>query len=155
MASINSLKNSKFLTQNDVGEGVLYTIKTVEEVNIAKEGAPEEFKWCIFFNETEKPLVLNSTNGQIIAKFLGDDEMDNWTGHEVVLYTDPTISFGGKVVGGIRVRAPKKKTAAVAPKPTAKPATAKPGAKKATVAAEPEPEQEVAGEDDDSDSVPF
>jgi hypothetical protein len=33
-----------------------------------------------------------------------------------VLYTDPNVSYAGKIIGGIRVRAPKK-TAAVAPKP--------------------------------------
>jgi hypothetical protein len=34
-----------------------------------------------------------------------------------VLYVDPNVSYGGKVVGGIRVRAPKKSAAAPPPPP--------------------------------------
>ncbi len=75
-------------------------------------------KWCMAFNEVEKPMVLNSTNGQIIAAITGSEETDNWIGKKIVLYDDPNVSFGGKLVGGIRVRAPRGKAAtAPAPKP--------------------------------------
>ena len=141
MPNISELKKSNFLKKEDCGPGILVTIKSVTEENVAKEGAPPEEKWCIHFNELEKPMVLNSTNGQLIAAITGQDDTDNWTGHKVVLYNDPTVSFGGKIMGGIRVRAPKGRAAA-----TAKPAP-KPSAPAPTPAAEPEGE--------DSDSVPF
>ena len=107
MASINDLKSSKFLKRDDVGEGALVTITGVHQMNVAKEGAPEELKWCLSLKEFEKPLVLNSTNGQIIAQFTGiEDNIEvGWIGKEVVLYNDPNVSFAGKVTGGIRVRA--------------------------------------------------
>ncbi len=95
---INELKKSNFLKKEDCGNGILVTIKNVTQENIAKEGAPEELKWCIHFNEVEKPMVLNSTNGQLIAAILTQDDTDNWTGHKVVLYNDPTVSFGGKIM---------------------------------------------------------
>lgn len=109
MASINDLKSSKFLKKEDVGEGALFTIMAVKQENVAKEGAPEEMKWTLHFQETDKPMVLNSTNGQIIAQFTGISENIEvgWVGKQVVAFSDPTISFGGKLVGGIRVRAPK------------------------------------------------
>ena len=91
----------------DVGAGVLATIKGVYQDNIAKEGAPEELKWVVEFDEIEKPMVLNSTNGQIIAQITKQDDTDNWPGAKVVLYDDPSVSYGGKLVGGIRVRAPR------------------------------------------------
>jgi len=118
MPNVNELKKSKFLTQRDVTPDLLVTIKGLEEVNIAKEGAESEYRWAIYFKEEDKPLILNSTNGQIIAKITGQDEMNDWIGHKIVLYHDPTVSFGGKLVGGIRVRAPRNaKAAAPAPKP--------------------------------------
>lgn len=86
---------------------MLVTIDKVFQANVAKEGAPEEMRYCVSFLECEKPMVLNSTNGQIIAGVTGSEETDTWTGHKIVLYDDPNVSFGGKLVGGIRCRAPR------------------------------------------------
>jgi hypothetical protein len=109
MANVNDLKSSKFLKQSDVGEGVLVTIRALAQENVAKEGADPEMKFVLHFDEFEKPLVLNSTNGQIIAKITGieEDIEVGWVGKKVVLFNDPNVSFGGKITGGIRVRAPK------------------------------------------------
>jgi len=106
MPHINEFKQSKFLKKEDVGSGVQVTISGVSELNVAKEGAEPELKWCLTFHETEKPMVLNSTNAQIIAKSLGSEQTDDWHGKKIVLYNDPNVSFAGKVMGGIRVRAP-------------------------------------------------
>lgn len=119
MPNISALKSSKFLKKDDCEPPVLVTIRDCTEENVAKEGAPPELKWCLHFNETEKPMVLNSTNGQIIAGFIGKDNTEEWAGHKVVLYHDPNVSFGGKLIGGIRCRAPRG-----AAKPTAAPVTA-------------------------------
>lgn len=115
---ISALKQSKFLTRHDVEPAILVTIKEVYQENVAKEGAPEEMKWCLSFTDCDKPMVLNSTNGQIIAQITKSEETDNWPGKQIVLYDDPNVSFGGKLVGGIRVRAPKGQAAkAAAAKP--------------------------------------
>jgi len=114
---ISELKESKFLKKEDVDPPVMVTIREVTQENTAKEGAPEELKWCVTFDELEKPMVLNVTNGQIIAKITGSEDSDDWTGHQIVLYHDPNVTFGGKLVGGIRVRAPKKTNKKATPKP--------------------------------------
>jgi hypothetical protein len=110
MASISDLKSSKFLKKEDVGEGVLVTIRAVSQENVAKEGAEPELKWTLHFDQFEKPMVLNSTNGQIIGKITGiEDEIElGWIGKQVVLYNDPNVSYAGKLIGGIRVRAVRK-----------------------------------------------
>lgn len=127
MPHISVLKKSNFLTRADVGQGVLATIKEVFEHNVAKEGAPEELRWCMSFEELEKPLVLNMTNGAIIAAITKSENTDDWPGHRVVLYDDPSVSFGGKLVGGIRVRAPRGQAAkAIKAAPKAKPAPVEP-----------------------------
>ena len=109
--NVNDLKKSNFLQKGDVGNGVLVTVRDVTEENIAKDGAPAEMKWCLHLEELEKPMVLNSTNGQLIAQITKSDESDNWAGHKVVLYNDPSITYGGKLTGGIRVRAPRNQPA--------------------------------------------
>lgn len=144
---VSGLKQSNFLTRADVGRGVLVTIRQIFQDNVAKTGAPEEMKWCMSFDEFEKPMVLNSTNGNIIAAIIKSEETDEWPGHKIVLYDDPTVSFGGKLVGGIRVRAPRGQAAAPAKHvPTASP-------KPAPTRNQPaqEPETEPPSEDD----VPF
>ena len=104
---VSALKESKFLKRTDVGSGALVTIRNLTQENVAKEGADPDMKWAIHFDEMDKPLILNSTNAQLIAQILKEEETDGWVGQRVVLYDDPSVSFGGKLVGGIRVRAPK------------------------------------------------
>jgi hypothetical protein len=107
MPKIHQMLESKFLKKEDVGAGVLLTVVGVVQKNVAKEGADPELKWCLLFKEEQKPLVLNSTNIQLCEQVFGSDDTDHWTGKRIVLYTDPNVSFGGKIVGGIRVRKPK------------------------------------------------
>lgn len=114
---VSELKKSKFLTQKDVEPPVLVTMQRCEEVNVAKEGADEEMRWALYFSELEKPLILNSTNGQIIAAMTGSEDSEDWYGKKVVLYHDPNVSFGGKLVGGIRCRAPRNQPKAAIPEP--------------------------------------
>ncbi len=140
---ISGLKQSKFLTRADANPPILVTIEEVYQDNVAKEGAPEELKWCIKFTEHEKPMVLNSTNGQIIAQIVKSEETDTWPGHKIVLYDDPNVSFGGKLVGGIRARAPRGQ-AAKAVKPAS-----------AAVMKQPEPKLAEPGPEQESDDVPF
>jgi len=115
MPRIDQMLESKFLKQSDVGPGVLMTVKSCEQHNVAKQGAEPEFKWCLTFREEEKPLVLNSTNIQLCKAVFDSDDTDNWIGKPVVLYTDPTVMYAGKVVGGIRIRKPKPGAVKTAP----------------------------------------
>ena len=110
MPRIGEMIESKFLKKEDVnGEtGVLVTITHCFQTNVALPGVEPEMKWALSFEELDKPLVLNVTNIQMCAKACGSEDTDHWMSKKVVLYEDPSVSFGGKVVGGIRVRAPRK-----------------------------------------------
>lgn len=116
MPKTSEMRESKFLKQGDIGKAVLWSIHGVEKVNVAKEGADPEHKWALTFHESDKPLVLNATNIAMLEHILGDDT-DLWTNKRIVLYVDPTIMYAGKVVGGIRVRAPKPGAATPPPPP--------------------------------------
>jgi len=73
-----------------------------------KEDEAPEGKWGIKFRELPKPMVLNSTKIHVAAKVCGSQNTDDWKGKEIVLYTDPNVSFGGQVVGGLRFRGQEK-----------------------------------------------
>jgi hypothetical protein len=120
--NLSDLKQSKFLKKEDVEPAVLVTIRAMSQENVAKEGCEPEMRTALHFDELDKPLILNSTNGQIIARITGKDTdiETSWIGARVVLYNDPNVTFGGKLVGGIRVRAPKPQAL------SAKPITPKP-----------------------------
>lgn len=113
---ISQFSDSKFLRKADVDPPVLVTIGNLEQVDVSMEGEPAELKWALHFEELDKPLIMNSTNAAIIAKVTGSEDTDDWVSHKVVLFKDDNVSFGGKLVGGIRVRAPKKMVAKTAPK---------------------------------------
>ena len=108
---------SKYRKKDAVDPPRLMTISRLEQENVAQEGQPAENKWVMYFAQAQQGLVLNSTNLQLCAQALGSDETDDWMGKRVVLYSDPNVSFGGKLVGGIRIRAPKKPPAPPAPPP--------------------------------------
>lgn len=107
MPKVSDLRQSRFLTKDDVTPPVTVTIKSCELLNVALESQVSEEKWCLHFKELDKPLVLNHTNGQLIEMITGTDDLDAWTGQKIVLYNDKTISFAGKITGGIRCRGPK------------------------------------------------
>lgn len=107
MPSVDDLKQSNYLTQADVGKGLLVTISHWEEVNMAQDNKPKDMKYVLFFREDHKPMSLNYTNGSIIGQIAGTNDLDEWAGTKIVLFVDPSIMFGTKRVGGIRARAPK------------------------------------------------
>ena len=115
MPKTSEMRESKFLKKEDVGKGALVTITGCVQKNVAKDGADPEHKWCLTFRELDKPLVLNATNVQLCEAICGSDDTDHWQGKRIVLYTDPNVSYQGKLIGGIRVRAPK--PGSVAPPP--------------------------------------
>ena len=107
---LKDLKSSRYLKKEDVGEGMVVTISGLEKENVALDGAEESIKAVLHFKELDKPMVLNSTNGQAIAKITGIAENidTGWMGKKIFLYNDPNVSFSGKLTGGIRARAVKK-----------------------------------------------
>ena len=105
MPNVNDLRNSQFLTKEDVTPDKLVTIKGYKEMDVSMDNKPTEMKYVLQLEEFEKPLVLNKTNGLLIASITGSEEFDDWIGRKVVLYNEPSISYNNKLTGGIRVRA--------------------------------------------------
>ena len=115
MPKFSDLRQSKYLSQQDVDPAVLVTITGYEEVDFAKEGEEPQPKWVIKFRELEKGMTLGAENNSLITAIVGSDELEEWKGAKIVLYREPNVTYKGKRTGGIRVRAPKKKVAPTAP----------------------------------------
>lgn len=117
---LNDFGNSKYLAGTDVGErGILVTIKAVTKQRVG-QGVNAKDACIIYFHETMtpdnkpiKPMVCNKTNASRIAQMTGQtrDVDRTWPGAKVVVYYDPNVEFGGKLVGGLRVRAPRNQPA--------------------------------------------
>lgn len=108
---ISQLSESKYLKKEDVMPAITVTISGLTQENLARDNEPPEYKYILNFTNNVKPMVLNSTNGQLIAHVLGSDETDDWKGKSITLYNDPTVSFAGKLTGGIRVQIPQQQPA--------------------------------------------
>lgn len=104
MAKISEMIESKYLKQSDFPDPLIVTVSKIGKINIAKEGDAPEHKWAVRFKEFPKPMLLNSTNIKLLEKACGSDDTDDWVGKEVICYTDESVSFGGQVVGGLRIR---------------------------------------------------
>ncbi len=111
MNDLNSLtfdqlvpSNSKFLTKDDVGEdGLVLTIKGFR-METLKGDDSEEDKMVLHFMEDVKPMVLNRTNAQLVGVCTGAKTAGEARGKQIVVYNDPTVSFGGKITGGLRIK---------------------------------------------------
>ena len=103
--NINQAYPSNYLKKEDFTQPRACTIHMVKLENVAAAGQPEEMKPVLFINETDKGMVLNKTNANILAALYGP-ETDSWQGKPVQIYNDPTIQYAGQITGGIRFRMP-------------------------------------------------
>jgi hypothetical protein len=96
--------NSKYLTKDDVGEeGTVLTIKGFRMETLKTDDGEEE-KMVLHFNEDVKPMVLNRTNAQLVGVATGAKTAGEARGKQIVVFNDPTVSFGGKITGGLRIK---------------------------------------------------
>ena len=75
----------------------------VESVAVEEVGDEKKRQIVLKFAGQERRLGLCKTNAEQIAAMYGDDT-NLWIGQVITLWPDPTVSFGGKAVGGVRVR---------------------------------------------------
>ncbi len=94
-----------YLKKADIKGDTVVTIKQVKP-EIVGRGKDANEKLVCYLKEFDRPLVLNQGNSSAIAEALGSDQIEDWSGKQIVLFVDPKVKFGAEVVGGIRVRVP-------------------------------------------------
>src|SRR5262245_27472535 len=102
--STDDLNHSRYLTKADCGESLQGRIKSVVKENVAPLGAEPELGRVVLFANLEKGLDLNKTKGAQITAIAGSKYYEDWPETVIEMYDDPTITFAGKVTGGIRIR---------------------------------------------------
>ena len=102
MAKLADYRGGSLLKCADLGpKAHLVQIESIEEEEVG-----DGRKLVARFEGWSKGLVLNDTNLECLETAFGDDSSDA-IGAQVILYVDPDVRFGGKRVGGIRIKLPK------------------------------------------------
>jgi hypothetical protein len=115
---ITQMMGGKYLKKDDCIPDLLLTIRGFEEENVAPDDKPREMKWVMYFEETDKGLVMNSTNLQLAAIALNSQDTDDWVGQKIVAFNDPAVQYAGKITGGVRLRPPRQAKKPTGPRMT-------------------------------------
>lgn len=96
---------SKYLKKEDILRPTILTIDHVKGEMIDSDNGKEQKAVMLWRGSNLKPMIVNKGNWITLADAYGE-ESDGWSGHQVEVYVDPSIMFGGKRVGGLRIRIP-------------------------------------------------
>ena len=100
---VDTLHPSNFLKASDVdSRDFILCIKSLSFEEFDRDEGGKEGRPCLWFAETEKGLVLNKTNAQMIASLYGT-ETDDWAGKLIAVGSE-NVPFKGKIVPALRVR---------------------------------------------------
>lgn len=83
------------------GEEKTVTIKEVKREIVQNQNGQEECT-VAHFEEDVKPLILNKTNANMIAKVYGTPYIEDWSGHRITLKVKKVKAFG-EMVDAVRV----------------------------------------------------
>jgi len=124
MPSLAEMMPSPYINQEDLKEGPV-NIK-IAGCKVEDVGDKKEKLYCLSFVGTEKRFILKPTNIILLGGLHGEpgENFVGWINKVIQLYIDPTIIYGGKRVGGIRIDAPLKRGPAA---PETKPIPKGPG----------------------------
>lgn len=117
---IDEAYGSQYLGVADIGDRKIRTriVKLKNEQVRDRESGKLKKRIVVFFENVAKPLILNPTNLNTLIDALGKNPT-NWRNASIGLWVDPSVTFGGKRTGGVRLRV---LGPAVKAKPAAKPA---------------------------------
>lgn len=96
---------SRYLSKADIPAPVVAVIASVANEPLGQGQAQEVKPVLSFTGDSPKPMVCNASNWDTLEGLYGE-ESDNWTGKRIEIWVDPTVMYGGKREGGLRLRAP-------------------------------------------------
>lgn len=97
--------NSKYMKKEDVPEdGVDLTIKHFTKEVVKGDDGEEQKAAVHFVEDGYKPLLLNQTNIARIKAATGEKTVEGVKGKKVKVFCDPFVEFGGRMVGGVRIK---------------------------------------------------
>ena len=99
------LSNPNYLGAYSIEDNkdLILTISKVQQETVTgPDGKKDECIVC-YFSESEKPMILNSTNAKKIQKLLNTPYIEKWIGHKIQLGIEKVRAFGD-IVEALRVR---------------------------------------------------
>ena len=125
MANLNRFAGAgNFMRKEDVPNPVVLTVASSSEHTFPEKPQPQlVLNWQ---QPNAKPLCLNATNVKILQQLFGVQDDAQLPGLTIEVYTDPTVSMHGQIVGGLRIRPPQQQAAAAPPSPPPQPAATPP-----------------------------
>jgi hypothetical protein len=105
--SFDDLLPGKFLGKGDVENGPMtVTIKDYSKGTVpGKEGAAPEPASFIHFEETDRRMIVKPNTLEALKEAFPGGRSAS-IGGKVELYLDKSVMFGGKKIGGLRLRKP-------------------------------------------------
>lgn len=77
-------------------------IKKITDASDAKVQGKTKKVRLIYFNEFEKPMILNKVNSGILDWNFGVRNVEHWIGRKATLFADPDVDAFGVKVEGLR-----------------------------------------------------
>lgn len=156
MAKVTQFLSGNFIKSDDVKAAPIVAdivnTKISEFTDAKTKKTEQKLTLVLIVKGEEKQLTINNSIIKALIAAFGDDD-DNWKGRRIVIYHDPSVLFGGKAVGGVRVKVPGVKTEADKAREAAEAAVARAlEAESAPASATPAPAPSREPGDDD---IPF
>src|ERR1043165_8006786 len=109
MANVNKVYRSNWLQCADLnGSSRILRICETWEETIGSDSEPKKKRPRIvvrFEEFIDYPMIFNTTNARNAAKIFQSDDTDKWIGKQLLVYVDNNVTYGGKPVDGLRVKA--------------------------------------------------
>ena len=80
------------------------TIKKLDTDKVTGQQGRKEDCFVVYFNEFDKPMILNRTNAKAIEKVAESGLVEDWIGVQVTLYVEKGVKAFGEVVDALRIR---------------------------------------------------
>jgi hypothetical protein len=96
--------DAQYLKKEDLSDPIDTELLWVKEQKVTPPGKDTTTRLVASFEGLAKGLVLNTANCEILAEITETDDPNEWKDVALQLYVDPDVKYGGKKIGGIRIR---------------------------------------------------
>ncbi len=83
---------------------MVVSIKGVGSAKVTGQNGRKEDCFVVYYNEMDKPMILNRTNAKAIEKVASSGLVEDWVGVRVTLYVEKGVKAFGDVVDALRIR---------------------------------------------------
>lgn len=83
---------------------MVVTIVGLDTDKVTGQQGRKEDCFVVYFQEFNKPMILNRTNAKAIEKVSGSGLVENWVDVQVTLYVEQGVKAFGEVVDALRIR---------------------------------------------------